>query len=83
VDLREEHESVCIEGCNGDRGCVYVAAQTQPLAVTFGLGSPKFDGEGRTITVELPDVFLVATYTPNSGQRLERCGGGLWWWGCW
>jgi len=40
--------------------------------VAFELKDSRFSGEGRTITIELDDFFLVACYVPNSGQKLER-----------
>lgn len=36
------------------------------------MGDPKHDQEGRLITVEYPEMYLVCTYVPNSGQKLER-----------
>jgi hypothetical protein len=48
---------------------------TDPLAVLkvdYDLKDKRFAGEGRTITVEFPDFYLVNCYVPNSGQRLER-----------
>lgn len=43
-----------------------------PLAVRLGLGSPEFDSEGRVITAEFRDFFLVNVYTPNSQRELVR-----------
>ncbi|KAL9644046.1 hypothetical protein ABK040_005514 [Willaertia magna] len=40
--------------------------------ITYGIGIEKHDSEGRCITVELDDVFIVNTYCPNSGQNLKR-----------
>jgi exodeoxyribonuclease III len=42
------------------------------LKVDYDLKDKRFSGEGRTITVEFPNFFLVNCYVPNSGQRLER-----------
>lgn len=36
------------------------------------MGISKHDDEGRLITVEYEDIYLVNTYVPNSGQKLER-----------
>lgn len=44
-----------------------------PLSVTHGVGNPDHDEEGRVVTVELPDCFVVNVYVPNSGTRW-RCG---------
>jgi exodeoxyribonuclease III len=42
------------------------------LSVSYGIGDEAHDGEGRAITLELPDFFIVALYVPNSGQGLKR-----------
>lgn len=43
-----------------------------PLHIEFGLEDGKTDPEGRTITAEYPDFFLVNAYVPNSQQNLQR-----------
>ena len=47
-------------------------SKVRPLDVTFDLGIPKHDQEGRTITAEFEKFILVACYVPNSGQKLNR-----------
>ena len=42
------------------------------LKVDYELNDSNFSGEGRTITIEFPDFYLINCYVPNSGQRLER-----------
>ena len=44
----------------------------QPLSVTYGLGIDEHDHEGRVITLEMSDFFLVTVYTPNSQDELRR-----------
>lgn len=44
----------------------------EPLSVTYGLGIEEHDHEGRVITLEMPDFFLVTVYTPNSQDGLRR-----------
>ncbi len=44
----------------------------KPVSVTYGIGMEKHDNEGRVITAEFDDFFLVNVYTPNSGQQLKR-----------
>lgn len=44
----------------------------QPLNVTYDIGTDEFDHEGRVITLEYTDFFLVTCYTPNSGTGLKR-----------
>jgi exodeoxyribonuclease-3 len=49
-----------------------IFAKTRPLKVTNGLGVADHDREGRVITAEFPEFFLVNVYTPNSKRELER-----------
>ena len=44
----------------------------EPLDVTFGLGAYFPDEEGRVITAELSDFYLVNAYVPNSQKNLKR-----------
>ena len=44
----------------------------QPIAVTYGIGLDHHDLEGRVITLEMEDFFLVTAYTPNSQDGLKR-----------
>ncbi|WP_262315415.1 exodeoxyribonuclease III [Lacticaseibacillus parakribbianus] len=44
----------------------------EPLAVTYGIGTPELDTEGRVITLEYPKFYLITVYTPNSGSELKR-----------
>ena len=43
-----------------------------PLAVTYGMGIDEHDNEGRMITLEMPEFYLVCVYTPNSQDGLRR-----------
>ena len=47
-------------------------SRTEPLAVTYGLGIDEHDHEGRVITAEYPDFYLVTVYVPNSQDGLKR-----------
>ncbi len=44
----------------------------QPLNVTYGIGIEQHDHEGRVITLEMEDFFLITVYTPNSQDGLRR-----------
>ena len=44
----------------------------KPLSVKYGMGMEEHDNEGRLITLEYDDFFLVTCYTPNSKQELLR-----------
>lgn len=47
-------------------------SKKKPIKVTYGLGIPKHDDEGRVITAEYEDFYLVNAYVPNSGKGLVR-----------
>ncbi|MBQ8158671.1 MAG: exodeoxyribonuclease III [Prevotella sp.] len=49
-----------------------IFTRQQPLNVTYGLGIDEHDHEGRVITLELPQFFLVCCYTPNAQDGLRR-----------
>lgn len=49
-----------------------VFTKHEPINVTYGLGIAEHDTEGRVITLEMQDYFLVCVYTPNSQDGLKR-----------
>ncbi len=49
-----------------------VFARTEPLSVRYGIGIPEHDTEGRAITLEYPDFYLLCVYTPNAQRELAR-----------
>ena len=49
-----------------------VFTKQEPLTVSYGIGIEQHDHEGRVITCEFPDFYLVNVYTPNSQRGLER-----------
>lgn len=49
-----------------------VFSKVKPLNVMYGIGHDKHDTEGRVITCEYKDFFLVNVYVPNSKRELER-----------
>ena len=49
-----------------------VFTKEEPQCVSYGIGLEEHDQEGRVITLEFPDYFLVNVYTPNSKRELER-----------
>ena len=49
-----------------------VFSKTEPLAVTYGFGEDIHRREGRVITAEYPDFYLVCCYTPNAQRGLTR-----------
>ena len=49
-----------------------VFARKEPVSVTYGLGIEEHDHEGRVITLEYPDFYMITVYTPNSQDGLKR-----------
>ena len=56
-----------------------IFARPEPMSVTYGLDIPELDTEGRLITLEYPDFYLVTCYTPNAQQGLARIDHRLKW----
>ena len=56
-----------------------IFAKEAPLSVTYGVGVEELDTEGRLITLEYPDFYLVTCYTPNAQQGLARLDHRLKW----
>ena len=46
--------------------------KTEPQSVTYGLGIEEHDHEGRVITADYGEFYLVTVYTPNSQNELKR-----------
>lgn len=51
---------------------VAVFTRQEPLSVRYGIGVDEFDHEGRVLTLEMPQFYLVSCYTPNSQDGLKR-----------
>lgn len=49
-----------------------VFTKHQPVSVSYGIGVDEHDHEGRVITLEMPEFYLVCVYTPNSQEELAR-----------
>lgn len=56
-----------------------IFTRQKPLAVTYGIDVDEHDHEGRVITLEMPDFYLVTVYTPNSQDGLKRLGYRMTW----
>ena len=49
-----------------------IFTKIKPISVSYGIGIEEHDKEGRVITLEYKDFYLVNCYTPNSKRELER-----------
>ena len=49
-----------------------IFVKKEPLNVTYGIGVEEHDHEGRVITLEYPDFYMITVYVPNSQDGLKR-----------
>ena len=49
-----------------------IFTKKEPLSISYGIGIPKHDEEGRVITLEYENYYLITCYTPNSQSELAR-----------
>lgn len=49
-----------------------IFSKKEPLSVSYGIGIEEHDKEGRVITLEFEDFYMVTVYTPNAQQELKR-----------
>jgi len=56
-----------------------IFTKIKPMSSSCGIGIEEHDNEGRVITLEFEDYYLVNVYTPNSKRELERLGYRMKW----
>jgi exodeoxyribonuclease-3 len=56
-----------------------IFTRVEPIDVTYGIGIEEHDHEGRVITMEFDDYYLVTVYTPNSQKELARLAYRMTW----
>ena len=71
LDLPGYESYWCYAEKKGYSGTAIFTRRT-PLSVSYNLGIPEHDSEGRVITLEYDDFYLVCVYTPNSQNGLRR-----------
>ena len=71
LDLPGYHQFWCYAEKKGYSGTA-IFAKEAPLSVTYGVGVPELDTEGRLITLEYDNFYLVTCYTPNAQRELAR-----------
>lgn len=71
LELPGYHQYWCYAEKKGYSGTA-VFTREEPISVSYNLGYPEHDMEGRVITCEYPDFYLVCVYTPNSQNELKR-----------
>ena len=78
LDLPGYEQYWCYAEKKGYSGTAIFTKHT-PMSVRYGLGTPDLDTEGRLITLEYPEFFLVTCYTPNAQRELARIDHRLKW----
>ena len=78
LDLPEYHSYWNYAEKKGYSGTA-VLTKKEPLRVMYGLGIPEHDHEGRVITLEYPDYYLITVYVPNAKEHLERLSYRMTW----
>ena len=78
LDLPGYHQFWCSAQKKGYSGTA-IFTRHQPLSVSYGLGIEELDTEGRLITLEYPEFYLVTCYTPNAQRGLARIEHRLKW----
>ena len=71
VPMEGYHQYWCAADKKGYSGTA-VFTRTEPLSVSYGIGVDVHDHEGRVITCEYDDFYLVNVYVPNSQNELKR-----------
>ena len=56
-----------------------VFTKHEPISVSYGIGIPEHDSEGRAITLEYDSFYLVNVYTPNAQRELARLAYRMQW----
>ena len=49
-----------------------IFAKEDPISVCYGIGAPELDNEGRVVTLEYDNFYIVTCYTPNAQRELAR-----------
>ena len=78
LDLPGYHQYWCYAEKKGYSGTA-IFAKEEPLSVEYGVGVAELDTEGRMITLEYENFYLVTCYTPNAQRGLTRIDHRLTW----
>ena len=71
LELKDYHKYFSYAEKKGYSGTA-ILSKIEPLSVTYGIGIEEHDTEGRVITAEYDDFYLVCAYIPNSQTELKR-----------
>ncbi len=71
LELPGYEQFYCSAEKKGYSGTAIFAKET-PVSIQYGIGQEKHDHEGRVLTLEYPQFYLVCVYTPNAQDKLAR-----------
>jgi exodeoxyribonuclease-3 len=71
MDLPGYHQYWCYADKKGYSGTA-IFTKKEPMSVRYGIGIDEHDHEGRVITLEFEDFYLITVYVPNSQDELRR-----------
>lgn len=71
ADIEGYHKYFSIGSKAGYSG-TGIFSKEKPISVTYGIGVEEHDDEGRVITAEYDNFYVVTSYVPNSGRGLVR-----------
>ena len=78
MDLPNHHQYWNYAEKKGYSGTA-IFAKEEPVSVLYGVGEEELDTDGRMVTLEYPDFYLVTCYTPNAQRELARIDHRLNW----
>lgn len=78
LDLPGYEQFWCYAEKKGYSGTA-IFAKHSPISVHYGIDVPELDTEGRVITLEYPEFYLVTCYTPNAQRELARIDHRMQW----
>ena len=78
MDLPNHHQYWNYAEKKGYSGTA-IFAKEEPISVLYGVGVEELDTEGRMVTLEYPDFYLMTCYTPNAQRELARIDHRLNW----
>ncbi|MCQ2483930.1 MAG: exodeoxyribonuclease III [Clostridia bacterium] len=71
LELDGYHQYWCYAEKKGYSGTA-IFTKEEPLSVSYGIGVPELDTEGRMITLEFEDYYFITEYVPNAQDGLKR-----------
>jgi len=77
-DIKDYYDYWCSSKKKKGYSGILTFSKKEPLSVQKGLGIKKFDDEGRLMTLEFQDIYVINVYFPNAGRNLNRLDFKIW-----